>query len=60
MVVVHRFKLLEPATGDWIVQIPKSTQARIEALGGLIIAGTAEEVDVAKIDDDGRYISNEP
>jgi hypothetical protein len=56
MVTVHRFKLLDPATGDWVVQLAKSTEDHIAALGGSIIEFTTEAVDQSMIDADGRYI----
>jgi hypothetical protein len=48
--------LFEQETGDWVVQLSKGSEAHIEKLGGKIIAGTAEEVDQALIDDQGRYL----
>jgi len=56
MVTVHRYRLFEQETGDWVVQLSKGSEAHIEKLGGKIIAGTAEQVDQALIDDQGRYL----
>jgi hypothetical protein len=56
MIVVHRFKILDAATGDWVVQLAKRSEEQIKALGGRIIAGTSEAVEPAMLDDAGRYI----
>ena len=58
IVTVHRFKLFDPSTGDWVVQLSKSPENRIVALGGRIVDGTAEQVDPSMIDSDGRYVPN--
>ncbi|WP_068015070.1 hypothetical protein [Rhodoplanes sp. Z2-YC6860] len=56
MITVYRYKLFDQRDGEWIVQISKGTKGRIEALGGGIIEGTAEQVDESLIDNEGRYI----
>ena len=56
MVTVYRYKILDPVMDDWVVQLSKSPSAHIEKIGGRIIAGTAEEVDAALIDEQGRYV----
>jgi hypothetical protein len=56
MVTVYRFRIFDPNTGDWVVQLSKGTEERIIALEGSIIEGTAEEVAPSLIDSDGRYI----
>jgi hypothetical protein len=56
MATVHRCKLLDRATGEWVAQLLKRTEQRIKDLGGKIIAGTAEEVDPSMIDPEGHYI----
>jgi hypothetical protein len=56
MVTVHRFKLADPTTGGWSVQLIKCTEQRIAQMGGRIIAHTAEQVDPSLIDSEGRYI----
>jgi hypothetical protein len=55
MIVVHRYKILDPATGDRVVQLAKRSEEQIKALGGQIIAGTSEAVEPAMLDDAGRY-----
>jgi hypothetical protein len=56
MVTVHRFRIFDPVMEDWVVQLSKSPLVHIEKIGGRIIAGTAEEVDAALIDEQGRYV----
>jgi hypothetical protein len=34
MITVHRFKLADPTTGEWSVQLTKSTEQRIAEMGG--------------------------
>ena len=58
MATVYRYKIFDRRDNDWVVQISKGTKARIEALGGRIIEGTAEEVDPSFIDSEGRYVPN--
>lgn len=55
MVTMHRYRVFDKETCDWVVQLSKGPEAQIEQLGGKIIAGTAEDVDPALIDDQGRY-----
>jgi hypothetical protein len=54
-VTVHKFKVWDISVGDYVVQSTKSTAERIKEIGGDIIPGTAEEVDPADLDDQGRY-----
>jgi hypothetical protein len=56
MIVVYRFRMFDSDYGDWVVQLSKSTEERIVALGGSIVEGTAEAVASSSIDADGRYI----
>ena len=56
MITVFRYKLFDQRDRDWVVQLSKSTKARIEALGGRIIDGTAEDVDEAMLDSNEHYI----
>jgi hypothetical protein len=60
MITVHRCKMYERMSGEWIVQILKRTEQSIHDLGGKIIEGTAEEVDPSMIDAEGRYIPKLP
>jgi hypothetical protein len=59
MVTVHRYRLFDEAIRDWVVQLSKSSEERIRALSGQIIEGTADEVDAAMIDAQGRYVPSE-
>jgi hypothetical protein len=56
-VTVHHFKVYDPANDSWIIPQRKSTMERIESPGirGLVIPGTAEDVDQMLLDDQGRY-----
>ena len=56
MVTVYRYKLFDRRDGDWVVQIAKATKERIEALGGRIIDGSAEDVDESLVDSAGRHV----
>jgi len=40
---------------DWVVELSKSTEDRIMRLGGRIVPETAEDVDEATLDSEGRY-----
>jgi len=54
-VTVHHFKVYDAASDSWIVPPLKSMTERIQDIRGIIIAGTAEEVDRAALDEQGRY-----
>ena len=54
-VIVHHFKIYDPASDSWIVPPRKSTTERIQDIRGIIIPGTGEEVDRAFLDEQGRY-----
>ena len=56
MVTVHRYKLFELASGEWIVQLSKCSEETIKSLGGQTIPGTAEEVEPTVLDPSGRYV----
>ena len=56
MITVYRFRIFDPSTSDWVVQLSKSPEDRIVALGGSIIEGTAELVEPSMIGGEGRYI----
>ena len=56
MMTIHRYKLQDQASGEWVVQLTKGPEELIRTLGGRIIAGTAEEVDSANVDEQGRYV----
>ena len=58
MVMVYHFKVWDQVAGKIIVQPLKSDATRIDQVGGTIIAGTGEEVDVDALDADGRYDPN--
>ena len=60
MVTVHRFKVWDIRTGDYVVQPLKSPAERIKQVGGEIIPGTAEEVDPSALDGEGRYGGPKP
>ena len=52
---VYYFRVWDKIKGGTIVQPLKSDADRIKQLGGSIVPGTGEEVDVADLDADGRY-----
>jgi hypothetical protein len=55
MATVHSFRAWNQATGEMLTATSKSTAARIKAVGGEIIEGTAERVPVSALDEEGRY-----
>ncbi len=55
MVTVYHFKVWDQQQGEYIIQPLKSPADRIQEIGGKIIPGTAENVDVSALDSEGRY-----
>jgi hypothetical protein len=55
MIEVHHYRVLDPATGNWVVAPLKCTAQDISRLEGLIIAGTMEIVAHSSLDKDGCY-----
>jgi hypothetical protein len=55
MVEVHHYKVLDTATGNWVVPPLKSTAERIAEMKGEIIAGTMDAVARTSLDKDGCY-----
>jgi hypothetical protein len=55
MIEVHHFKILDAATGKWIVPPLKCSEKRILELKGKILDGTMEIVARASLDKDGCY-----
>ena len=55
MVMVYRFRVLDPETGEWVVQLAKATEQRIAQVEGRIIEGSAEDVPNASVDQRGYY-----
>jgi hypothetical protein len=54
LIEVHSFKVWDHRRGDMIQPPAKSTAARIERIGGTIIAGTAEWLPPSSVDADGK------
>ena len=52
---VHHYKVLDPATGEWINPPLKCTAERIAQLNGKIINSTMEVVARVSLDKDGCY-----
>ena len=55
MIEVHHFKVLDAASGKWIVPPYKCSEKRILELKGQIVASTMEIVARASLDRDGCY-----
>jgi hypothetical protein len=55
MIEVHHYRVLDPATEQWVVPPLKCTAAAISRLKGLIIAGTMQIVARASLDKEGCY-----
>jgi hypothetical protein len=60
MVTVYHFRVWDQQKGESVVPRRKSTAERIRDLGGTIVAGSAEEVDEAKLDLERRYDPKQP
>jgi hypothetical protein len=55
MIEVHHYKVLDAATGKWIVAPLKCAAEGISKLKGQIIAGTMDVVARSSLDKDGYY-----
>lgn len=55
MIEVHYFKVLDTATGEWVMQPFKCAEKRILELKGKIVGSTMEIVARASLDKDGCY-----
>jgi hypothetical protein len=55
MIEVHHFKVLDEATGKWVVPLYKCSEARIAELKGHVIGNTMQIVARASLDKDGCY-----
>lgn len=54
-VTVHHFRVYDAVNDSWVVPSRKSPAERIESIRGVIIPGTAEDVDRSLLDDQDRY-----
>jgi hypothetical protein len=52
---VHHYKVLDSATGEWVIPPFKCTAERIAELNGQIIDGTMSVVSRASLDKEGCY-----
>jgi hypothetical protein len=52
---VHHYKVLDPATGEWIIPPLKCTAERIAQMNGKIINGTMNVVSRSSLDNNGCY-----
>jgi hypothetical protein len=55
-IVVHRYRALDPETGDWVVQLSRASEDYIRQSGGRIIENTAEQLHFSKLDSQGRAV----
>jgi hypothetical protein len=55
VIEVHHYKVLDAATGKWVVAPFKCTVKRIAKLKGEIIGGTMEVVARSSLDKKGNY-----
>jgi hypothetical protein len=60
MIEVHHFKVLDAATGEWVIPPHKCSAETISKLKGEIITGTKEVVARASLDKDGCYDPMQP
>jgi hypothetical protein len=56
VVTVHRFRVRDFLTDKWMYSVCKRTAKSVEAFGGEIVEGTAEEVSEEELDGEGRYV----
>jgi hypothetical protein len=59
MVMVYRFRAVDPDTNEWVVQLSKAIKNYIEMISGRIIDSTAEDVDPATLDALGQHLPNQ-
>jgi len=52
---VYRYRAWDDVFGAWVIYPVKATPERIAALGGTVVPGTDEYVDVAMLDEAGIY-----
>jgi hypothetical protein len=55
-ITVHRYRIADPATGEWVVQLSKASEAHISEVGGQIIANTAEQVATSALNPQGQFV----
>jgi hypothetical protein len=55
MIEVHHFKVLDAATGKWVIPSYKCSEKRIAELKGDIILSTMQIVARSSLDKDGCY-----
>jgi hypothetical protein len=60
MIEVHHFKVLDPATGEWVVPPHKCSAETIAELKGEIIAGTKQVVARSSLNENGCYDPMQP
>jgi len=60
MVTVHYFRRWDINADDYLYSRRKRTAEGIKAIGCEIVPGTAEEVDEASLDAEGRYEPRRP
>lgn len=54
-VTVYSFRMFSKTPGDWIQAPHKAARETIEQLGGVVLEGTGEEVEIASLDDEGLF-----
>ena len=59
-VAVHNYLVWDHQRGRSVISPVKGTVERIESLGGKIVPGTAEQVDLSDLDGRSRYIPQTP
>jgi hypothetical protein len=52
---VYKFKVWDQAIGTYVYPLYRSTEVGIKARSGVIIEGTAKEVDDSELDGQWRY-----
>jgi hypothetical protein len=55
MLRVYRYRAWDEMLSAWLIYPVKSTPERIAAMGGIVVPGTGEYIEPAKLDESGVY-----
>jgi hypothetical protein len=55
-ITVYRYRLFDASSGSWMESRSSATRRGIDAAGGQIIEGSAEEVDIDRLNNDGILV----
>ena len=55
MITIHSYRVWDNKRGEYVIPLRKSTVAHIDQIGGEVIPGTAEDVEVEEVSAEGRH-----